>query len=93
MVFICLLVNGSVQSRKKDISRVERKTSSNSNMFLKRLFRGNFDPFVNNANLGAIAHMSNGTLISIVYRKKFCNLHNAIMVRRLSIGKNNHLTC
>ena len=25
------------------------------------LFRGNFDPFVNNANLGAIAHTSNGT--------------------------------
>ena len=28
---------------------------------LKPLFRGNLDPFVNNANLGAIAHMSNGT--------------------------------
>ena len=26
---------------------------SNSNVFLKPLFRGNFDPFVNNANLGA----------------------------------------
>ena len=34
---------------------------SNSNIFLKPLFRGNFDPFVNNANLGRIAHMSNGT--------------------------------
>ena len=34
---------------------------SNSNIFLKPLFRGKFDPFVNNANLGAIAHMSNGT--------------------------------
>ena len=34
---------------------------SNSNIFLKPLFRGNLDPFVNNANLGAIAHMSNGT--------------------------------
>ena len=34
---------------------------SNSNIFLKSLFRGNFDPFVNNANLGAIAHTSNGT--------------------------------
>ena len=33
----------------------------NSNMFLKPLFRGNLDPFVNNANLGAIAHTSNGT--------------------------------
>ena len=29
---------------------------SNSNIFLKPLFRGNLDPFVNNANLGAIAH-------------------------------------
>ena len=28
----------------------------NSNIFLKPLFRGNLDPFVNNANLGAIAH-------------------------------------
>ena len=34
---------------------------SNSNIFLKPLFRGKFDPFVNNANLGAIARMSNGT--------------------------------
>ena len=34
---------------------------SNSNIFLKPLFRGNLDPLVNNANLGAIAHMSNGT--------------------------------
>ena len=34
---------------------------SNSNIFLKPLFRGNLDPFVNNANLGAIALMSNGT--------------------------------
>ena len=34
---------------------------SKSNIFLKPLFRGNFDPFVNNGNLGAIAHMSNGT--------------------------------
>ena len=34
---------------------------NNSNIFLKPLFRHNFDPFVNNANLGAIARMSNGT--------------------------------
>ena len=33
----------------------------NSNVFLKPLFRGNLDPFVNNANLGAIACTSNGT--------------------------------
>ena len=33
----------------------------NSNIFLKPLFRNNLDPFVNNANLGAIAHTSNGT--------------------------------
>ena len=33
----------------------------NSNIFLKPLFRGNLDTFVNNANLGAIAHTSNGT--------------------------------
>ena len=33
----------------------------NSNIFLKPLFRGNLDPFVNNASLGAIAHTSNGT--------------------------------
>ena len=40
-------------------SRVERKTIVN--IFLKPLFRGNLDPFVNNANLAAIAHTSNGT--------------------------------
>ena len=34
---------------------------SNWNIFLKPLFRGNLDAFVNNANLGAIAHTSNGT--------------------------------
>ena len=45
------------------ITRLEgwAQDCSNSNIFLKPLFRGNFDPFVNNANLGAIAHMSNGT--------------------------------
>ena len=37
------------------------KDYGNSNIFLKPLFRGNLDPFVNNANLGAIAHTSNGT--------------------------------
>ena len=34
---------------------------SNSNIFLKPLFRDNLDTFVNNANLGAIADMSNDT--------------------------------
>ena len=33
----------------------------NSNIFLKPLFRGNLNPFVNNANLGAIAPTSNVT--------------------------------
>ena len=66
---------------------------SNSNIFLKLLFRGTFDPFVNNANLGDIAHATIGTYISIVYRKKCYNLHNDSMLRRLSIGKNNHLAC
>ena len=27
-----------------------------------------------------------------VYKKKCCNLHNAFMVRRFSLGENNHLT-
>ena len=44
-----------------DNSRVERKTMVTQTYFLKPLFRGNLDPFVNNANLGAIAHTSNGT--------------------------------
>ena len=43
----------------ENTSRVERKTIVTQ--FLKPLFRGNLDPFVNNANLGAIAHTSNGT--------------------------------
>ena len=34
---------------------------SAQDIFLKPLFRGNLDSVVNNANLGAIAHMSNGT--------------------------------
>ena len=34
---------------------------SNSNIFLKPLFRGNLDPFVNNANLSAIARTSSDT--------------------------------
>ena len=48
---------------KKNIQYVKgwAQDYSNSNIFLKPLFRGNFDPFVNNANLGAIAHTSNGT--------------------------------
>ena len=41
-------------------SRVERKTIV-THIFLKPLVRGNLDPFVNNANFGAIAHTSNGT--------------------------------
>ena len=42
-------------------SYIEGWTQDYGNIFLKPLFRGKFDPFVNNANLGAIAHMSNGT--------------------------------
>ena len=45
----------------ENISRVERNTVITQNIFLKPLFMGNFDPFVNNANLGAIAHTSNET--------------------------------
>ena len=44
-----------------DRTRVERKTMVTQTYFLKPLFRGNLDPFVNNANLGAIAHTSIGT--------------------------------
>ena len=35
--------------------------AQDSHKYLKPLFRGNFDPSVNYANLGAIAHTSNGT--------------------------------
>ena len=47
----------------KQILHIEgwSQESSNSNIFLKSLYRGNVDPFVNNANLDAIAHTSNGT--------------------------------
>ena len=49
--------------RRTDEEQIEgwAQDCSNSNIFLKPFFRGKFDPFVNNANLGAIAHMSNGT--------------------------------
>ena len=45
------------------LSRIEgwAQDYNNSNIFLKPFFRGNFDPFVNNANLGATAHTNNGT--------------------------------
>ena len=36
-------------------SRAWRETVVTKNLFLKPWFRGNFDPFVNNANLGAFA--------------------------------------
>ena len=42
------------------ISRVERKTVVTQTYFWNP-YKGAFDPFVNNANLGAIAHTSNGT--------------------------------
>ena len=44
-----------------NLQYIEGWAQTNLNIFLKPLFRGNFDPFVNNANLVAIAHMSNGT--------------------------------
>ena len=48
---------------KENILQIEgwAQDYGNSNIFLKPLFRDNLDPFVNNANLGAIAHTSNGT--------------------------------
>ena len=49
MIHICVHIEGWAQDY------------GNSNVFLKPLFRGNLDPFVNNENLGAIAHTSNGT--------------------------------
>ena len=41
-------------------SRSERKTVV-TQIYMKPVFRSNFDPLVNNENLGAIAHTSNGT--------------------------------
>ena len=52
--FVIVACPEYLQSHYKDLEQ----DCSNSNIFLKPLFRGNFDPFVNNANLGAIAHMS-----------------------------------
>ena len=53
ILFLLLIQEGQFEGWAQDCS--------NSNIFLKPLFRGNFDSFVNNANLGAIAHMSSGT--------------------------------
>ena len=55
--------NDSVPQEKVILSHIEgwAQDYGNSNIFLKPLFRGSLDPFVNNANLGAIAHTSNGT--------------------------------
>ena len=44
-----------------NISRVERKTIVTKVYFLNPCLGAKLDPFVNNANLGAIAHTSNGT--------------------------------
>ena len=43
------------------ISRVERKTIVTQIYFWNPCLGAKLDPFVNNANLGAIAHTSNGT--------------------------------
>ena len=59
------MLGGCQKSRQKNIAKEHfegwAQDYGNSNIFLKPLFRGNLDPFVNNANLGAIAHTSNGT--------------------------------
>ena len=59
--YIAENISESVYYVAENISMVERKTMVTQTYFLKPLFRGNLDPFVNNANLGAIAHTSNGT--------------------------------
>ena len=60
---LCLLVCFCIWLFISGISYFEgwAQDYGNSNVFVKPLFRGNLDPFVNNANLGAIAHTSNGT--------------------------------
>ena len=62
-LFPCTLSSSGKEAylERKAFASKEQIEGCNSNIFLKPLFRGNLDPFVNNANLGAIAHMSNGT--------------------------------
>ena len=60
MKFI-LLINLNLLTNASSFFEGWAQDYGNWNMFLKPLFRGNLDPFVNNANLGAIAHTSNGT--------------------------------
>ena len=60
MKFI-LLINLNLLTNASSFFEGWAQDYGNWNMFLKLLFRGNLDPFVNNANLGAIAHTSNGT--------------------------------
>ena len=62
------ILNGALMDtwsiwRCENIAHIEgwAQDCHNSNIFLKPLFRGNFDSFVNNANLGATAHTSKGT--------------------------------
>ena len=50
LCYVCMQISEQIESWAQDCS--------NSNIFLKPLFRGNIEPFVNNANLGAIAHAS-----------------------------------
>ena len=54
---ICRNAKSTVLTRRERhyMLRAWRETVVTSNLFWKPCFRGNFDPFVNNGNLGAIA--------------------------------------
>ena len=68
------------------ISRAWRETVVTKNPFWKSWFRGNFDPFVNNANLEQ-CRTSKGTEISIVYQEKWFNAYIDFMARWLTLVK------
>ena len=60
------------------------------NLFWKLWFRGNFDPFVSNANVGAIAQNEQWHLnFHCLSRKKDFNAYKDFMARWLTLVKKN----
>ena len=72
---------------KSDKSRAWCELVVTKNLFWKPLFRGNFDPFVNNANLGAIAHSEQemGPKFPLFTKKNDLTLIKDFMARGLTL--------
>ena len=71
-------------------SRAWRETVRTiKNLFWKPWFRGNFDPFVNNANLGAIAQNEQWHLHFHCLPRKLFNAYKRLYGEEINLGKKN----